>query len=99
MKKFNPIMKSIVGAVALTSSLAWAGGHYAPGAEGVAAASAPPPGTYYLGYLVNYNANSLQGAPGNNSVKVTVLANRLAWISDTKILGANYGAEVIVPVE
>jgi hypothetical protein len=98
MTKMKPLLKSMLGAVALTSSFAWAGGHYGPGNEGVAAASAPPPGTYYLGYLVNYKANSLQGAPGNNSLNVTVLANRFAWISNTKVLGADYGAEVIVPV-
>lgn len=87
--------------MSLTSN---AGGHYVAGVEGIQAASVPPPGVYYLGYLVNYESESVRAPggsadlPGNNSIKVTALANRLVWISNHKVLGADYGAEVIVPV-
>ncbi len=39
-------------------------GHYVAGVEGLQDASVPPPGTYYLGYLVNYNIDDLK-VPGN----------------------------------
>lgn len=83
---------------------AHAGGHYVAGVEGLQASSVPPPGLYYLGYLVNYETDSVRAPggssnlPGDNSIKVTALANRLVWIGNNKVLGADYGAEVIVPV-
>lgn len=87
----------------LLAGNALAAGHYVPGVEGVQAASVPPPGMYYLGYLVNYNINSLRApgssqVPGHNTGTVTALANRFAWITNHKFLGADYGMEAIVPV-
>ncbi len=104
MKSVSQI--TVASAITLGAVLqsAFAGGHYVPGVEGVQAASVPPPGLYYLGYLVNYNAGSLRApgtsndAAGNNTANVTALANRLAWISNTKVLGADYGAEMLIPV-
>lgn len=89
---------------ALASSHALAEGHYVPGVEGILAASAPPPGIYYLGYLVNYDINSFRAPgssnnlPGHNSGTVTALANRFVWMTGQKLLGADYGVEAIVPV-
>jgi hypothetical protein len=83
---------------------AQAGGHYVPGVEGIQAASVPPPGNYYLGYLVHYDIGSFRAPgssaalPGSNSGSVTALANRFAFITKTKLLGADYGFEAIVPV-
>lgn len=98
-------MKKIVlsALAALASIGAVAGGHYVPGVEGIQAASVPPPGMYYLGYLVNYSIDELR-APGSSTVPmsntgtVSALANRLVYISNTKVLGADYGVEAIVPV-
>lgn len=85
-------------------SSAQAAGHYVPGVEGIQAASVPPPGVYYLGYMVNYSIDSLR-APGSsddvplkNTGTVSALANRLVWISTNKVLGADFGMETIVPV-
>lgn len=82
-----------------------AAAHYVPGVEGMQAASVPPPGMYYLGYLVNYNIDDLQAPgssdslPGSNmSGTVSALANRLVYVTGTKFLGADYGMETIVPV-
>jgi hypothetical protein len=75
-----------------------------PGVEGIMAASVPPPGTYYLGYLVNYSIDELRlpgssnTVPLSNTGTVSALANRLVYISSTKVLGADYGVETIVPV-
>lgn len=99
-------MKRILAAVVLGSiSLGvHAEGHYVPGIEGVKAASVPPAGNYYIGYLVNYNVDSLK-APGtsddipvSNTGTVTALAHRFVHMTDKKVLGADYGVEAIVPM-
>ena len=97
--------KIIFAAAALAAALsASAGGHYVPGVEGIQGASVPPPGTYYLGYLVDYNIEQLKSPgtsndiPGSNTGTVVALANRVVWISTHKFLGADFGMETIVPV-
>ncbi|WP_424860002.1 SphA family protein [Tepidimonas sp. HKU77] len=97
-----------IAAVALAGALvgtsAQAEGHYVPGVEGLQAASVPPPGTYYVAYLINYNIDDFRAPgtsdnlPGHNRGTVTALANRLVWISEHKVLGADYGVEAIVPL-
>lgn len=95
-----------VAALALLAATgAHADGHYVPGVEGIQAASVPPPGMYYLGYLVNYNiddfrapGSSSANLPGHNSGTVTALANRFVWVTGHKLLGADYGVEAIVPL-
>lgn len=86
-------------AAAAVSVTSFAAGHYVPGVEGIQAASVPPPGIYYLGYLINYNINEISGAPGDNTGTVSVLANRGVWISSHKFLGADYGMEAIAPIQ
>ncbi len=100
-------MKKIIIAAAALAALAsaHAEGHYVPGVEGIQAASVPPPGLYYLGYMANYNAEQFKAPgsstalPGENKATIFALANRLAWISNTKVLGADFGMETIVPVQ
>jgi len=97
--------KLMIGTVLFGLSLsANAGGHYVPGVEGVKGPSVPPPGNYYLGYLVRYDIDALK-APGtdadipvSNKGTVTAITNRFVHISNTKILGADYGVEAIVPI-
>lgn len=102
MKKLSTI--AFACALTAASFCAQAGGHYVPGVEGIMAASVPPPGTYYLGYMVNYSIDqfkapgSSNALPGHNTGTVSALANRVAWISTNKVLGADYGMEVIVPL-
>lgn len=99
-------MKKLWVAVVLSSiSLgAYAEGHYVPGVEGIKLSSVPPPGNYYLGYLVNYNVDSLKAPgtsnniPGSNTGTVTALANRFVHMTHKKVLGADYGVETIIPV-
>ena len=103
MKK---VIASAVTALLATlgTGAALAGGHYVPGVEGVQAASVPPPGMYYLGYLVDYNIDNFRAPgssdnlPGHNRGTVVALANRLAWVTNYKLLGADYGMEAIVPI-
>lgn len=100
-------MKKIIFAATLLATAlnaAAGGGHYVAGVEGLQGASVPPPGTYYLGYLVNYNIDELKAPgtrdaiPGDNKGTVVALANRVVWISNHKFLGADFGMEAIVPV-
>ncbi len=88
-------------AAALLAGAAHAEGHYVTGVEGLQGSSVPPAGNYYLGYLVNYDINSFR-APNDAKLqgdgKVTALVNRFVKITDTKLLGADYGFETIIPV-
>ena len=49
---------ALLGALAATA--VQAEGHYVPGVEGMQGPSVPPPGMYYLGYMVNYNINDFR---------------------------------------
>jgi len=100
----TPSIAAAAALALLAATGAHADGHYVPGVEGIQAASVPPPGKYYLGYLVNYNIDdfrapgSSSNLPGHNRGTVTALANRFVWITDYTLLGANYGVEAIVPL-
>ena len=74
-------------------------GHYPAGAEGIKGASLPPPGVYLRDYNMFYFADRYpQGAPPQfDSVFLYANAPRLIWITDTKVLGGNYGMDVLVP--
>lgn len=91
-------------AAALLAGAAHAEGHYVTGVEGLQGSSVPPAGNYYLGYLVNYDINSFRtpdsdkDLPGSNTGSVTALVNRFVKVTDTKVLGADYGFEAIIPV-
>ena len=104
MKKTFAATALLAGLGSLAPLAAQAEGHYVPGVEGAQAASVPPPGFYYLGYVVNYNINSFRAPgsstdlPGHNSGTVTALANRFVWMTGHKVLGADYGVEAIVPL-
>ncbi|MDM8567218.1 transporter [Candidatus Halobeggiatoa sp. HSG11] len=87
------------------SSVVYAGetGHYVNGVEGIKAASVPPPGLYYLMYNVFYNADSVMDQHGNElnigfDASIYAMVNRFVWISDHKILGADYGMDMVVPL-
>ena len=102
--KFNTMSAALALVATLAGGAAQAEGHYVPGVEGAQGASVPPPGFYYLGYLVNYNINSFRAPgsstdlPGHNRGTVTALANRFVWMTGHKLLGADYGVEAIVPL-
>jgi hypothetical protein len=53
--RFSTSLKTTLAlAASLCAGLgAQAAGHYVPGVEGVQAASVPPPGVYYVGYLAD----------------------------------------------
>jgi len=90
--------------VAVTGSSAFAGlSHYVPGALGLKNATPPPPGVWYAGYNQFYTADTYKNDSGNTSdttdmdISVFANVNQFAWITDKKVLGANYGVDLFVP--
>ncbi len=76
---------------------------YPNGSEGIKAATLPPPGYYYKMYGIYYHADTLTDKNGdklNVDFDLNLLANahRFDWISDYELLGAKFGADIIVPV-
>ncbi|OXY80398.1 hypothetical protein B6S08_17850 [Oceanimonas doudoroffii] len=81
-----------------------ANGHYVPGVEGIKGALVPPPGVYYRGYLAHYDIDSLRNdqgnkLPQNNTGSVSALVNRFIWMTNKKVLNADYGVEAIIPLQ
>lgn len=76
------------------------GCHYPIGAEGLKGADLPPPGFYVRDYNYFYYADRVDGLPAqveNVDIFAYVQAVKLVYLSDWKILGANYGVDMIVP--
>jgi len=86
-----------LGSVTLAPAQPIVAGHYPAGAEGIKAASLPPPGVYFRDYNFFYFANKFKDGPPNFDIFAYVNAPRLIWMTDLEILGANYGMDVIVP--
>ena len=78
--------------------------HYAPGTEGLKAATLPPPGIYLRDYNSFYYADHVNDAQGNKiggvDAKAIVYANvpRLLWITDVKPLGGYLGVDALLPL-
>jgi hypothetical protein len=75
---------------------------YPEGAEGIKAAYLPPPGFYWVSYNLWYSATTLKDVNGNAlpvgfDLKVLGTVQRLVWMTDATIFGANYGVSVIIP--
>jgi len=71
--------------------------HYPAGVEGIKGASLPPPGVYLRDYNYFYFADEFPGGPAGFDAFVYVDAPRLVWMTGWKILGADYGMDVVVP--
>lgn len=72
-------------------------GHYPAGAEGIKGASLPPPGVYFRDYIFFYTASRFKDGPPDFDIFAYINAPRVIWMTDWKILGADYGMDVIVP--
>jgi hypothetical protein len=73
------------------------GAHYPAGVEGIKAGSLPPPGLYLRDYNYFYWSDDLKHGPPDFDLFAYVQAPRLIWISDFKVLGGYYGADVLIP--
>ena len=77
-------------------------GHYPAGAEGLKAASLPPPGKYLKWYNFYYTSRKLTGPTGSRvntdfELDVFATAPRLIWMTDRKLFGADYGVDILIP--
>ncbi|MFN0077856.1 MAG: transporter [Prosthecobacter sp.] len=81
----------------LLTTAAQAQSHYPTGVEGIKGGSLPPPGLYLKDYNFFYAANKFTGGPPGFNVSTYVQVPRLVWISEFKILGGNYGADILIP--
>ncbi len=83
-------------------SLAGEMGHYPLGSEGVKGGTIPPPGTYYRMYTTYYYADKVMGSDGHRvdtNYQLHLFANvhRMVWVSHTKMFGADYFADALIP--
>ncbi|HNV00203.1 MAG: transporter [Verrucomicrobia bacterium] len=74
------------------------GAHYPIGVEGLKGGSVPPPGLYLRDYNQFYMSDRLKNSGVDDfDLLVYAQAPRLIWITNLKLLGAHYGADVLVP--
>ena len=103
----SPLRRSLPWAVAValglssTAALAMEGAdQYPNGAENWLAGAAPPPGNYFINYAGHYNATKRDGNGNELPVKVSATfdAARFLQVTNTQLLGANWGWHVILPL-
>ncbi|MDM8564364.1 transporter [Candidatus Halobeggiatoa sp. HSG11] len=78
-------------------------GHYKGVIRGIKAATLPPPGFYYVAYNVYYNSDTSMNQHGDEKnigfdLNSVALSNRLVWITNQKILGADFGMNMVIPL-
>jgi hypothetical protein len=78
-------------------AVAQSNGHYPAGVEGIKAGSIPPPGFYTKDYNYLYYADRGDRVPPDLNVTTYVNVLRQIWVTKCKVLGADYGLDVIVP--
>ena len=72
---------------------------YPDGAENFFAGALPPPGTYFQYYFLFYNAPRVREAvPPETHGELVANVFRLIYISKVNILGATWGAHIILPI-
>jgi len=108
MLKNKQWLGGIIAGLALLTGLCgsgWAavgGSHFTYGIDGLQAPSLPPPGLHYIMYNVWYNPTTLKDNSGNTvpvdtDIKVFASVQRFIYTTNLKILGADYGMDLIVP--
>jgi hypothetical protein len=97
VRRLHPILTLTLAALPAAVEAQFPG-HYPPGVEGIKGPSLPPPGLYLRDYNLFYTTDRYPGS-GLNDFEATVYVNapRLIYMTDLKILGAEYGMDVIVP--
>lgn len=107
----NVLVFVTVAMIMSGASMAFALGYgYTPGTEGAMGPSLPPPGFHYKQYNILVDTDELKDADGDDaevigtgakvdfSAKVFAQAHRFIYITEKKILGADYGMSLIVPI-
>jgi len=95
------VAAALVALVAGNAVAKEGGDQYPNGAENWLAGAVPPPGNYFLNYFGYYDAELRDGDGDkvpNTSVRAWFDALRFIKMTDTKILGGDWGMHLIVPV-
>jgi len=102
------VMKLLVVGVLLalvsqTFATEGGGGAYPNGAEDFMAGALPPPGQYFMNYMLYYSADNLIDGNGKSipiDFELDVYADvmRFVNVTETKILGASWAQHIFVPV-
>ena len=79
------------------------GGCYQSGGEGQMTGALPPPGQYFLNYMLYYDADSLRDGSGHNvpvdfRADVAAEVARFVNVTPVTILGGNWAQHIIVPL-
>ena len=79
-------------------------GHYPLGSEGFKGGTLPEPGLYYRMYNSVYYADTVRDSGGHDvdiNYKLAIFANvhRLIWVSEQKVFGADYFADIVIPLQ
>lgn len=89
--------------IPISSTYVQAFGHYTPGALGVNAATLPPPGFHWTAYNIYYSTDTLHDNNGNDipvdlDLEVFASAHQFTYMTEKKILGADFGFDMIIPL-
>lgn len=97
----------LIGALSGTLGTAWAseggGSSYPMGAENYLSGVLPPPGWYAQVYSEHYAANDLKDNDGHSQaidfrLRANVIAPRLVWVTQQKVLGGDLAFQAIAPL-
>lgn len=77
--------------------------HYVNGVEGIKAGTVPPQGFYYRMYNVFYTSDDYTDEDGDSldidfDLFVYAMANRFLWVTDKRVLGADFFMDAVVPL-
>ncbi len=76
-------------------------GVYTPGFNATNSGVTPEPGLSYANFFMDYSFNQFRSAGGaivaHNNAAVFIDTNALEWVSEKKILGANYTLAALLP--
>ncbi|MCF4166070.1 transporter [Zavarzinia compransoris] len=97
------VAASMSAVVARANATEMGGGIYPNGAEGLYASALPPPGTYWLNYVMYYEAGRFNDGDGDELIpdfelSGTIEALRFVHVTDRTLLGATWAFQVIVPI-
>ena len=103
MKIFGALLALLFIAIPC-SIMAAETGHYVNGVEGLKCGTLPGPGWYSRNYFAYYSADTYRDKDGDDAklkfdLEVAAAVSRLIWITPKKILGADYGIQIVAALQ
>jgi len=94
---------SLTAPAALTLATEGGGSMYPMGAENYLSGAMPPPGLYGTVYAQHYRADRLRGNDGRQlpvdfRLRADVIAPRVVWVTEQKVLGGSLAFHAIAPL-